>query len=122
MLRKIIASIVLVTSVMFVPSSISIADGPPPAIIVPYKATCNDPLFVINYLKNHFGENLVFASDVDDEDRTQVALFWNKRSRTFTLVELTVVQNENNEKRAVACILTSGKTDLDWKVLADWFA
>jgi hypothetical protein len=68
---------------------------------------CNTIEHVINLLEKDFGEKLIFASTIDEIERTQMAMFYNPYKKSYTVIQVRIVKDEHGE-RQVACMLDSG--------------
>jgi hypothetical protein len=75
----------------------------------------------LNDLYGKFEERLVFHTIVDEDDKSQIALFYNKEEKTYSLLKMTHAENDEGVKVPVVCIMSLGKMELDWKVLAQGY-
>jgi hypothetical protein len=124
-----IASAVVLVSCFFVKSSLAenniattaaVEEGKP--IEASIQIACNaDILGILNSLQKNWGEKLMWHSILMPDDVTQTAIFYNKYSQDYTIVQFMNVRNmKTGEKVPMICVIDAGKADIDWKVLATW--
>jgi len=81
---------------------------------------CSSIEYAVNLIEKEYGEFPVLVSDYDPEDNSQDILFWNKRTKTFSMIEMRMAkQADGKTEKQMACMIATGTMKFDLKALAD---
>lgn len=83
------------------------------------RVNCTDVKTALDKIHKEYREDIVFISDYDVDEHTQVAVFWNKRTRTFSVLEIMPVQISKDKKQQLACFVGWGTVNLDMRIFMD---
>ena len=123
-MKKLLASVAVVL-VCMVSCTGCVTTRPPSIIehkqiIVAQSVPCNDVEYVLNNYKL-LGLKLVFHSDYDKEDNSQIAVFYNRKSEDYVVAKfLTTEAKKDAPERNVICEIASGKAKLDMVPFLTW--
>ena len=126
MIQKILASIVVASTLIAASFFTHGALEGKNEINVSLTARCGDIRHMIDKARKRYGEEMVFISTFDPgpndkNDRQQTVMLWNKVSKTYTIFQImTVTHGISKEKDSLACIISTGVTELDFRVLMDF--
>lgn len=90
---------------------------------IPLETVCEPIQKTMNNAYHKYGEVMVLMGEYDPDDKSQDVLLWNKKTKTYTLIEVRPVKYKGldgkEHKDSLACILSTGIMKFDLRALAD---
>jgi hypothetical protein len=116
MVKRLISSLVI-AAMLVVPFSMN-AQTSHPTFEIKKTVICGNALQELKELMDEFGEKIIFASQPDDH---QIALFYHKNRKTWSVMEIVKLKDDNGKEQEYACLLASGYGgELRLKAISDW--
>lgn len=104
---------------MLVSSSFS-DESKSPSIETELDVPCAPFSYAMNLVQNEWREIPVLISDYDEKSHQQIAIFWSKRTRTYTIIKIMKVNLGNGKpSEEMACMIDSGVMTFNLRALAD---
>lgn len=122
-LKKAVAALLLVGFSLSCTSSAE--DKKDDGYTVPIKTLCGAIPYVTQLMMKDYGELPVVVGKWNDSTKSQIVIFYNKHTETFTILEYRYVNvpvgvdGKKFEEVQLACVLGSGQTKFDMRALID---